>query len=53
VRERWTGSYATAKSGAVLVDTPLPKVRLVVVSSGIGASTGFAVGEEVVSELMS
>jgi len=52
VRERWTGSYATAKSRAVLVDTPLPKVRLVVVTSGIGASTGFAIGEEVISELM-
>jgi D-hydroxyproline dehydrogenase subunit beta len=52
VRERWTGSYATAENGAVLVDTPLPKVRLVVVTSGIGASTGFAIGEEVVSELM-
>jgi hypothetical protein len=36
----------------VLVDTPIPKVRLVVVTSGIGASTGFAIGEEVVSELM-
>lgn len=52
VRERWTGSYATAKSGAVLIDTPIPEVRLVVVTSGIGASTGFAIGEEVVSELM-
>jgi FAD dependent oxidoreductase TIGR03364 len=52
VRERWTGSYATAKSGAVLVDTPSPNVRLVVVTSGIGASTGFAIGEEVVAELI-
>jgi D-hydroxyproline dehydrogenase subunit beta len=53
VRERWTGSYATAQNRAVLIDTPLPKVRLVVVTSGIGASTGFAIGEEVVSELLS
>jgi FAD dependent oxidoreductase TIGR03364 len=52
VRERWTGSYATAPQGAVLVDNPLDKVRLVVVTSGIGASTGFAIGEDVVSELM-
>jgi D-hydroxyproline dehydrogenase subunit beta len=52
VRERWTGSYATAKNRTVLVDSPLPNVRLVVVTSGIGASTGFAIGEEVVSELM-
>jgi D-hydroxyproline dehydrogenase subunit beta len=52
VRQRWTGSYATAKNGAVLVDAVRPKVRLVVVTSGIGASTGFAIGEEVVAELM-
>lgn len=53
VRERWIGSYATAESGAVLVDTPSPKVRVVVITSGIGASTGFAIGEEVVRELTS
>jgi len=51
VRERWTGSYATAKHVAVLVDAPSPNVRLVVITSGIGASTGFAIGEEVVGEL--
>jgi FAD dependent oxidoreductase TIGR03364 len=51
VRARWTGTYATAKEGTVLIDSPGPKIRLVVVTSGIGASTGFAIGEEVVSEL--
>ena len=51
VRERWMGSYATAKEGAVLIDAPSPKVRLVVVTSGIGASTGFAIGEEAIQEL--
>jgi FAD dependent oxidoreductase TIGR03364 len=52
VRERWSGSYATAPTGAVLVDSPLPRVRLVVITSGIGASTAFAIGEEVVTDLM-
>jgi D-hydroxyproline dehydrogenase subunit beta len=35
----------------VLIDAPAPRVRLVLVTSGIGASTGFAIGEEVVGEL--
>jgi D-hydroxyproline dehydrogenase subunit beta len=51
VRERWTGTYAVAKDRAVLIDAPSPKVRLVVVTSGVGASTGFAIGEEVINEL--
>jgi FAD dependent oxidoreductase TIGR03364 len=51
VRERWTGSYAVASDRAVLIDTPSPRTRLVVVTSGVGASTGFAIGEEVIQEL--
>ena len=30
----------------LLVDTPLPDVRFVMVTSGTGASTAFAIGEE-------
>jgi D-hydroxyproline dehydrogenase subunit beta len=51
VRERWTGTYAVAKGRAVLIDAPSPKVRLAMMTSGIGASTGFAIGEEVIDEL--
>jgi FAD dependent oxidoreductase TIGR03364 len=51
VRARWTGTYATAAERAVLIDAPAPGVRLVVITSGIGASTGFAIGEEVIEEL--
>jgi D-hydroxyproline dehydrogenase subunit beta len=51
VRERWLGTYAVAPSQAVLIDSPAPGVRLVVVTSGIGASTGFAIGEEVIEDL--
>jgi len=35
----------------VLIEAPLPSVRLVTVTSGIGASSGFAIGEEVIAEL--
>jgi D-hydroxyproline dehydrogenase subunit beta len=51
VRERWTGSYAVADGRAVLIDAPAPGTRLIVVTSGVGASIGFAIGEEVINEL--
>ena len=51
VAERWTGTYAWAPDRAVLVETPLPGVRLVMVTTGAGTSTGFALGEEVVGDL--
>jgi FAD dependent oxidoreductase TIGR03364 len=53
VRERWTGTYASASDRLALVDAPAPSVRLVIVTSGTGASTAFAIAEEVVAELMS
>ena len=49
--ERWTGTYASASGRPVLVDTPAPGVRLVMVTTGAGASTGFALGEEVCEDL--
>jgi FAD dependent oxidoreductase TIGR03364 len=52
VTERWTGTYASAPDRTVLVDTPMPGVRLVMVTTGAGASTGFALGEAVVAGLM-
>jgi D-hydroxyproline dehydrogenase subunit beta len=51
VRERWTGTYAVAADRDVLIESPSPEIRLVVVTSGIGASTGFAIGEEVIQGL--
>jgi D-hydroxyproline dehydrogenase subunit beta len=50
VIERWTGTYASAATSA-FCDTPEPDVRLVMVTSGTGASTGFAIGEETVADL--
>jgi FAD dependent oxidoreductase TIGR03364 len=49
--ERWTGTYASAPDRPVIVHTPAPGVRLVMVTTGAGASTGFALGEEVVADL--
>jgi FAD dependent oxidoreductase TIGR03364 len=51
VVERWTGTYASAADRLMLVDRPSDAVRLVVITSGTGASTAFAIGEEVIAEL--
>lgn len=51
VIERWTGSYAKADDREALIDSPGRRVRLVVVTSGTGASTAFALGEEVMASL--
>ena len=47
---RWTGTYASA-SGHSVVRAPADGVRLVIVTSGTGASTSFALAEGVVAEL--
>jgi FAD dependent oxidoreductase TIGR03364 len=51
VRERWVGVYASAADRLMLVDKPSDSVRIVIVTSGTGASTGFAIGEEVLAGL--
>jgi FAD dependent oxidoreductase TIGR03364 len=51
VSERWIGTYASASDRLMLVDRPSETVRIVIVTSGTGASTGFAIGEEVIAEL--
>lgn len=51
VTERWTGTYASAADRTMLVDAPDPRVRLVVITSGTGASTSFAIAEEVIDDL--
>lgn len=50
VIERWTGTYASA-AGHSIVRTPMDGVRLVVITSGTGASTAFALAEEVLGDL--
>jgi len=51
VVERWTGTYASADD-VILFDRPCDTVRLLVVTGGTGASTAFALGEEVVADLL-
>ena len=51
VLERWTGVYAVSDERTYLVDEPEPGVRLVMVTSGTGASTGFGIAEGVIGEL--
>ena len=51
VVERWTGTYASASDRLAFIDRPHATIRLVVVTSGTGASTGFALAEEAVAEL--
>jgi FAD dependent oxidoreductase TIGR03364 len=48
---RWTGVYPVSEQRAWLVDKPSPQVRLVIVTSGTGASTAFAIGEATIAEL--
>jgi FAD dependent oxidoreductase TIGR03364 len=51
VRERWIGTYAAAPDRTMFIDAPARDVRIVMITSGSGASTGFAIGEEVVTDL--
>lgn len=51
VIERWTGVYAVADDRTYIIDTPDPHVRLVIVTSGTGASTGFGIAERVIGEI--
>ena len=51
VLERWTGIYASASDRTMFADAPQENVRLVMITSGTGASTSFAIAEEVVDEL--
>jgi FAD dependent oxidoreductase TIGR03364 len=50
ILERWTGIYSSADT-AMFLDRPSDGVRLVMVTSGTGASTAFAIGEETIADL--
>ena len=52
VSERWIGTYASTPDRLMLVDQPADRVRLVAITSGTGASTSFAIAEEVIDDLM-
>jgi D-hydroxyproline dehydrogenase subunit beta len=52
VRERWIGTYPSCTDRTMFIDAPARAVRIVMITSGSGASTGFAIGEEVVDDLL-
>ncbi|HEY4445415.1 MAG TPA: TIGR03364 family FAD-dependent oxidoreductase [Steroidobacteraceae bacterium] len=51
VLERWTGTYSSAADRMMFIDAPAPDIRLAMVTSGSGASTGFGLGEEIITDL--
>ncbi|MFS8036599.1 TIGR03364 family FAD-dependent oxidoreductase [Xanthobacter sp. AM11] len=51
VVERWVGTYATLPDALMVREAPAPEIRLVIVTSGTGASTAFAIAEETLTEL--
>jgi FAD dependent oxidoreductase TIGR03364 len=51
IRERWTGTYPYCADRSMFIEAPGSSVRIVMITSGSGASTGFAIGEDVVAEL--
>lgn len=53
VVNRWIGTYASSRERTVLVERPADHIRLVMVTGGTGASTGFALGEQVIDDFYS
>lgn len=51
ITERWLGTYPSAE-GPCFIDQPEAHVRLVMVTGGTGASTAFALGEDVMESLL-
>ncbi|MEO1198104.1 MAG: TIGR03364 family FAD-dependent oxidoreductase [Pseudomonadota bacterium] len=51
IDERWTGTYASSPDAMAVIDEPAQDVKLVYITSGTGASTAFAIAEEVVTSL--
>ena len=50
VIERWVGTYASAET-TFFIDAPSDAVRLVMVTSGTGASTSFGIAEKTIAGL--
>jgi len=51
VLERWVGTYAASSERNYFVDAPSGEVRLVMVTGGNGASTGFGIAEKTIADL--
>ena len=51
VIERWVGNYSVSDDSNFFIDTPSESVRLVMVTTGAGASTGFGIAERTIADL--
>jgi FAD dependent oxidoreductase TIGR03364 len=51
VIERWVGTYSVADDCNFFIDAPSEAVRLVMVTTGAGASTGFGIAERTIAAL--
>ncbi len=51
VLERWVGTYAVSDGRTHFTDAPSDSVRVVMVTSGTGASTAFGIAEQTVADL--
>jgi hypothetical protein len=47
VTERWVGTYPSSAETDCLIDRPDDATRVVLVTSGTGASTAFGIAEDV------
>jgi FAD dependent oxidoreductase TIGR03364 len=52
VLERWTGTYTVADDRTFFIETPEPGVRLVMVTTGAGASLSFGLAERTLDDLL-
>jgi len=52
VTDRWTGVYPSSPERLMLVDRPGDRMRIVIVTSGTGASTAFGIAEEVIGDML-
>lgn len=51
ISERWTGTYASASDRLAWIDHVSEAEKLVIVTSGTGASTAFAIAEETIAAI--
>src|ERR1700722_13792296 len=49
--EHWTGTYASSPDRLMLIDKPADGFGIVIITSRTGASTSFAIAEEVIDDL--
>ena len=53
ISQRWTGVYPSRSGDPIVIEKPQEGVRVMTVTTGCGASIGLALGEEVITELLS